>query len=38
MIHTIYYWGGMLLCGIALLMILVAYLKQKSKKDKLDGR
>jgi hypothetical protein len=34
--HTLYYGGGMLLCGIALVMILVAYLKGKGKKRKLD--
>jgi hypothetical protein len=34
MIHTIYYSGGMALCGIALIMILVAFLKGKGKKDK----
>ena len=32
MIHTIYYIGSMLLCGISLVMILAAYLKGKSKK------
>ena len=30
--HTIYYSGGMLLCGIALIMILAAFLKGKGKK------
>jgi hypothetical protein len=30
--HTLYYGGGMLLCGIALIMILVAFLKKKDKK------
>jgi hypothetical protein len=35
--NTIYYTGGMVLCGLALVMILIAFLKQKSKKDKLDG-
>lgn len=37
MIHTLYYGGGMLLCGIALIMILAAFLKQKRKKDKVNG-
>lgn len=38
--HSIYNGIGLALCGVALLMILVAYLKKKNKKmekDKLDG-
>lgn len=37
MMHTIYNGIGLALCGIALVMILAAFLKGKSKKDKLDG-
>lgn len=34
--HTIYNGLGLALCGLALVMILVAFLKGKGKKDKLN--